>query len=209
MEPSGAVADDTRDPIGHNNRVAVRVATLSARVCIVAWRRRVIIAGTWDDSRWLFDLTRRTRNEAARRRDGLHAFQMAWSPDGRRLALSGAADNTGVWSAFAQNVDGSGQIVPLGKPIEGEVHVAGWLPDNVHVVAFTFTSAVSGSSFIRIGLDGQQDTLFVDSGTGGIGATLTGRTMAGIRFDGEREFRCLCRAALRLATACDSQSRTR
>ena len=123
-----------------------------------------IIAGTWDDSRWLFDLTRRTRTKLPGG-GTVEAFQMAWSPDGRRLALSGAADNTGVWSAFAQNVDGSGQIVPLGKPIEGEIHVAGWLPDNVHVVAFTFTSAISGSSFIRIGLDGQQDTLFVDSGT--------------------------------------------
>jgi len=124
-----------------------------------------IIAGTWDDSRWVFDLTRRTRTKLPVV-GSVEAYQMAWSPDGRRLALSGLAnDNTGAWSAFAQNTDGSDSVIPLGKPIVGEIHVGGWLPDNVHVVAFTFTSAISGSSLIRIGPDGQQDTLFVDSGT--------------------------------------------
>jgi hypothetical protein len=69
MEPSGAVADDTRDPIGRNNRVAVRVATLPARVCTVAWRR-------CDHRRHMGRLAMAVRSraphpyEAARRRDG-------------------------------------------------------------------------------------------------------------------------------------------
>ena len=43
-----------------------------------------IIAGTWDDSRWLFDLERRTRTKLPIG-GTVELFQMAWSPDGRRL----------------------------------------------------------------------------------------------------------------------------
>jgi serine/threonine-protein kinase len=126
-----------------------------------------IIAGTWDDSRWVFDLARRTRTKLPVV-GTVETHQMAWSPDGQRLALSGSTtDNTGVWSAFAQHTDGSGSVIPLGKPIEGEIHVGGWLPDNMYVIAYTFTSATSGATFIRIGPDGRADTLFVDSGTVG------------------------------------------
>jgi len=124
-----------------------------------------IIAGTWDDSRWLFDLERRTRSKLPLG-GTVEPFQMAWSPDGRRLATSGTvAGNTSVWSVFAQNTDGSGDIVPLGKPVVGEIHVGGWMPDNTHVIAYTFTSAMSGSSIIRVGPDGREETLFHEDGT--------------------------------------------
>jgi WD40 repeat protein len=124
-----------------------------------------IIGGTWDDSRWLFDLQRRTRTKLPVR--GIaEPYGMAWSPDGRRLATSGpVAGDTSVWGVFAQPTDGSDDLMQLGKSMVGEIHVGGWMPDSLHLIAYTFTSSSSGSTLIRVGPGGSEEKLFTDEGT--------------------------------------------
>ena len=126
-----------------------------------------IITGTWDDSRWLFDLDRRTRTKLPIG-GTVEPYGMAWSPDGRRLATSGSvAGDTSVWGVFVQDTDGSSDVVQLGKSLVGEIHVGGWMPDSLHLIAFTFTSSLSGSSLIKVGPSGSEEKLFVDEGTVG------------------------------------------
>jgi WD40 repeat protein len=126
-----------------------------------------IITGTWDDSRWLFDLERRTRTKLPTG-GTVEPYGMAWSPDGRRLATSGwVAGDTSVWGVFAQNTDGSSEVVQLGKSIVGEIHVGGWLPDSTHLIAYTYTSNSSGSSLVQVGPDGREEQLFHEEGTVG------------------------------------------
>jgi hypothetical protein len=124
-----------------------------------------IIGGTWDDSRWLFELQRRTRTKLPVR-GIVEPYGMAWSPDGRRLATSGpVAGDTSVWGVFAQPTDGSDDLMQLGKSMVGEIHVGGWMPDSMHLIAYTFTSSVSGSALIRVGPGGSEEKLFTDEGT--------------------------------------------
>jgi Tol biopolymer transport system component/tRNA A-37 threonylcarbamoyl transferase component Bud32 len=107
-----------------------------------------LVAGTWGDARWLFDLSRGTRIKLGSE-GTTELTTVAWSPDGRRLAMAGsAAENPSLWGVFAQNGDGSGRVETLVPPVAGEIHVAGWMPDGRSLVCWEITG-VSITAIIR------------------------------------------------------------
>ena len=107
-----------------------------------------LVAGSWPDTVWLFDLSRGTRIKLGSA--GTNELgTIALSPDGRRLATGGSSkDDASLWGLFVQNADGSGNVETLVKPIAGEVHVAGWMPDSRGVVAWEHTR-VSAAQIVR------------------------------------------------------------
>jgi eukaryotic-like serine/threonine-protein kinase len=61
---------------------------------------------------------------------------LAWTTDGRQLAVSGPVTGRGLWGAFLKNVNGSGKPQPLVEPEKIEIHLAGWTPDGQTLMAF-------------------------------------------------------------------------
>ena len=61
---------------------------------------------------------------------------LAWTPDGRQLALSGSMPGSGAWGVLLANVDGTGKPEPLVTPENIEFHLAGWTPDGQSLLAW-------------------------------------------------------------------------
>jgi serine/threonine-protein kinase len=61
---------------------------------------------------------------------------LAWTTDGRQLAVSGPVAGRGLWGVFLKNVNGSGKPEPLVAPEKIEIHLAGWTPDGQTLLAF-------------------------------------------------------------------------
>ena len=61
---------------------------------------------------------------------------LAWTTDGRQLALSGSMPGSGAWGVLLVNVDGTGKPEPLVTPENIEFHLAGWTPDGQSLLAW-------------------------------------------------------------------------
>jgi dipeptidyl aminopeptidase/acylaminoacyl peptidase len=61
---------------------------------------------------------------------------LAWTPDGRHLAVSGPVAGRGGWGVYLKDVDGVGKPQLLVAAESIEIHLAGWTPDGQTLIAF-------------------------------------------------------------------------
>jgi eukaryotic-like serine/threonine-protein kinase len=88
-----------------------------------------LAVGAWDGSKWIFDLRRETRQRIAPAIvTDMHS--LAWSPDGRRLAMTGPVAGGSTWGVLIEPVDGSGGARPFAEVAGAEIMVGGWKADG-------------------------------------------------------------------------------
>jgi eukaryotic-like serine/threonine-protein kinase len=137
-----------------------------------------LAASTWGGSRWLLDLARGTRVKLPSAAT-MEVNSLAWSPDGRRLALTGPAVDKPLWGLFLQPADGSGSVEPLIPLGPEEIFAAGWTPDGRTLVAWRTLGAGGGMQILAIDA-GQRPRIVLEEsgGTRGVRVSPDGRWVA-------------------------------
>jgi serine/threonine-protein kinase len=107
-----------------------------------------LAVGAWDGSRLLFDLGRGTR--VALTGHAISEVQsMAWSRDGRRLAVTGPLAGRGFWGLVVESPDDPGRSETLVEMRDNEIKVAGWTADGKALLAWG-GAASSGTAIFRL-----------------------------------------------------------
>ncbi len=112
---------------------------------------------TWDAGRWLFDIRRGSRIKLPG--EAIADVQtIAWSPDGRRLAVTGPMLGKSTWGLVIESLEDHGRFQTVAEVREDEIKAAGWTPDGRLLVAF---GALQDSGTIIRGFvqDGGEQTI--------------------------------------------------
>jgi hypothetical protein len=128
-----------RTPLGFEPDLFVRGPALARASPYLA-------ESTWDGTRSVFNLDRKTRLKLPQG-DFHEVLSIALSPDGGRLAVGGRRQGVAGFGIYVQDVSDTAK--PLETLVEAgwsEYFVGGWLPDN-RTVVYTAFDTTAGSGF--------------------------------------------------------------
>ncbi|HXW08576.1 MAG TPA: protein kinase [Vicinamibacterales bacterium] len=107
---------------------------------------RHLAIGAWDGSLWIYDLRRGTRVKHPLQRIK-EVNTLAWSPDGRRLAVAGNMSDSTNWGAVVTSIDQPDREDLVAQSADSEVHLAGWSPDAKSIFGWSNTGQMRGAIF--------------------------------------------------------------
>jgi Tol biopolymer transport system component len=138
-----------------------------------------LAVGAWDASRWIFDLRRGTRLKLPAKAVA-DVRTLAWSPDGRRLAVTGPMVGKSAWGVVVESPDGSGGIETLVELPDREINTAGWTPDGETLICW---GAAGGSLSPIIRIDRQKTIHTLLNNAGAISSVRISPDGAWLAFD--------------------------
>jgi Tol biopolymer transport system component len=92
------------------------------------------------------------------------AASLAWTPDGRQLAVSGSVPGRGWWGVNLKNVDGTGKAQPFVVPENIEIHLAGWTPDGQTLIGYGGPPMQTKMEIMRMQRDKPRDVIHIEPG---------------------------------------------
>ena len=91
-------------------------------------------------------------------------MSLAWTTDGRQLAVSGPVAGRGWWGVNLRSVDSSGKPEPLVAAANIEIHLAGWTPDGRTLIAYGGPPVQTKMEIMRVRRGSPREVIHIEPG---------------------------------------------